>query len=261
MSALVGKLALITGSSSGIGLATARLFARHGADLVICDRNIQVTDLAKELQSQHSHLKISGHVCDVTKSDQVEQLFKAIQKSDLKQKTPNVIISSAGILGMNRLVDISEKEFDRLLNVNLKGTFLVTKAAVSALIANFQKGSFAKHTQTYASIVNIASQGGKHGMAGASHYAMTKAGLEGFTRSLAKELGGFRIRCNSVLPYIIQTPLFTNIPMAERAPTFAKIVPLKRLGEPEEVAELILFLASDASSYVNGASVDINGGL
>jgi 17beta-estradiol 17-dehydrogenase/3alpha(17beta)-hydroxysteroid dehydrogenase (NAD+) len=262
MSALAGKLALITGSASGIGLSTARLFARQGADLILCDRSPKISELANELRSEHSELKVTGHVCDITKSDQVATLFKDIHSLNLKQKTPNVIVNSAGILGqMSPLVKMSEKDFDLVLDVNLKGTFLITQAAARALLANFKKDAFTSPTQTYATFVNLASIGGKMGAAGLSHYAMTKAGVEGFTKSIAKELGPFRIRSNAVLPYVIKTPMFTEIPVADKVDKIAKFTPLKRVGEPEEIAELILFLASDASSYVNGASVDINGGI
>jgi 17beta-estradiol 17-dehydrogenase/3alpha(17beta)-hydroxysteroid dehydrogenase (NAD+) len=260
-----GKLALITGSASGIGLASARLLAKNGADLALCDINPKVTEIAAELQELYagSSQKITAHLCDVTISKSVEEFFAAIKSAHGdKYFCPNIVINSAGIALNSPLTQVKEEDFDRILNINLKGTFLVTQAAVRLLIENFPNATFNSETDTYASIVNLASQAGKIGMPTCSHYAMTKAGVDGFTKSIGKELGAYRIRCNAVLPSFIDTPM---VDLQGKNPAqvslFKRMSALNRIGLPEEVAELILFLASDASSFMNCGSVDISGGF
>jgi 17beta-estradiol 17-dehydrogenase/3alpha(17beta)-hydroxysteroid dehydrogenase (NAD+) len=260
---LNGKLALITGAASGIGLASAHLLAKNGADLALCDINPKVSEEAAELQGMYASQKITGHLCDVASSKSVEDLFTAVKTAHgEKHFCPTIVVNSAGIALNAQVTDIKEEDFDRILNINLKGVFLVTRAAVGLLVENFPNVTFKSDVETYASIVNLSSQAGKLGMPRLSHYAMTKAGVDGFTKSIGKELGAYRIRCNAVLPSFIDTPM---IDLPGKHPNQAKHYKSKsalgRIGQPEEVAELILFLASDASSYMNCASVDISGGF
>ena len=176
MRSLAGKLALITGSGSGIGLSAAHLFAKHGADLALCDTNPKIHAVAQELNEKHGReIKVASHVCDVTNKTHVEKLFAEVSNvHEKRHSAPTIVLNSAGILGNKKIIDISEEDFDRILNINLKGTFLVTQMAVKRLIENFPKRSFESPIQSYASIINIGSFAGKNGMDNGSHYAMSK---------------------------------------------------------------------------------------
>jgi NAD(P)-dependent dehydrogenase (short-subunit alcohol dehydrogenase family) len=136
----------------------------------------------------------------------------------------------------------------------------VTQAFVKPLVANFPNVKFDSPTQSYASIVNFSSAAGRFGGPLYSHYGTTKAGVEGFSKCVAKEYGSFRIRCNAIMPFFIETPMIDGL-TGERRAFYAERVALKRLGKAEEVAQLIYFLASDSSSYITGTGIDINGGL
>ena len=170
------KLALITGAASGIGLATARLMASRGADLALVDLSEKVNDIARELQDQFSSQKITGHVCDVARSSQVNSLFANIKQAHTRHPAANIIVNSAGIAMLSALVDMQEQDFDKIVNINLKGTFLVTQAAVRALVENFPNFTFSSPTQTYASIVNLSSMA-KQGMSYGSAYSLTKVNM------------------------------------------------------------------------------------
>ena len=140
-----------------------------------------------------------------------------------------------------------------------KGTFLVTQAFVKRLVAVFDQVKFSSPTESYASIIQFSSAA-SNGFAGASHYALTKAGVEGFAKSIAKEYGAQRIRCNAIKPYFIDTPLLNTLMTPDKRALYESLPALKRFGKPEEIAQLVYFLATDASSYINAASIDINGG-
>ncbi|XP_023315553.1 estradiol 17-beta-dehydrogenase 8 isoform X2 [Trichogramma pretiosum] len=171
--------------------------------------------------------------------------------------TPSLVVNSAGVTRDNFLLKMSEAEFDEVLGVNLRGTFLVTKCAAQAMI----QAAETEDTQGGGgSIVNIASIIGKTGNIGQSNYAASKAGVEAFTKSAAAEFGQFGIRVNAVLPGFIETPMTDKVPDKVKQ-MFIKRIPLKRMGKAEEVAEVILFLASNKSSYINGASIEVTGGL
>ena len=142
----------------------------------------------------------------------------------------------------------------------LKGTFLVTQALVKRLVANFDKVKFNSPTESYASIIQFSSIA-SYGLPGASHYSITKAGLDGFAKSIAKEYGAQRIRCNSIKPFFIDTPMVEAVMTPEKRVMLENMTALKRFGKPEEIAQLIYFLATDASSYITGAAIDINGGV
>jgi NAD(P)-dependent dehydrogenase (short-subunit alcohol dehydrogenase family) len=259
MNSLNGKLALITGAASGIGLATARLFAQHGCDLALVDIAANIHDVGKNIQEEFSNAIVTSHVVDVANSEQVNALFAEIKNKHPKHSAANVIVNSAGIARSSPITEMSEAEFDQVVDISLKGTFLITQGAARALIANFDSFKAENETQSYASIINLASQASKRGAAGASHYSAAKAGIEGFTRSMAKELGDYKIRCNAILPYFIETSMIDFLDANKRA-LYSSLVPLKRLGKAEEVAQLALFLATDASSYISGNSIDIAGG-
>ncbi|XP_012525841.1 estradiol 17-beta-dehydrogenase 8 [Monomorium pharaonis] len=248
MSKLIpGKLAFVTGAGSGIGREVCRVFAREGATVVATDQNI------KTAEETVATLEGAGHAAlnvQVTDRNSVETAFKHVLKQF--SRPPTIIVNSAGITRDNFLVKLSDNNFDDVINVNLKGTFLVMQTAVKAMMeANATKNS---------SIINISSIVGKRGNIGQSNYCASKAGVVAMTKSASMEFGQFGIRVNVVLPGFIDTPITATVPDKVKD-LFIKNIPLQRLGKPQEVAEVIAFLASDKSSYVNGASIEVTGGM
>ncbi|KAG5307181.1 DHB8 dehydrogenase, partial [Acromyrmex insinuator] len=237
----------VTGAGSGIGREVCRVFAREGAIVVATDQNI------KTAAETVTTLEGTGHTAldvQVTDRNSVETAFKHVLKQF--SRPPTVIVNSAGITRDNFLVKLSDNNFDDVINVNLKGTFLVMQTAVKAMIeANVTKDS---------SIINIGSIVGKNGNIGQSNYSASKAGVVAMTKSASMEFGQFGIRVNVVLPGFIDTSMTMTVPDKVKE-LFIKNVSLQRMGKPREVAEVIAFLASDKSSYVNGASIEVTGGM
>lgn len=257
---LQNRIALVTGAAQGIGEVIAREFANQEATLILVDVNKDVHQLSSELNDVKP-LKHSSHICDISNSDQVKQLFNEIKQVH-NGRVPNIIVNNAGVYLNSPVESILEKNYDRLMDINVKGTFLVTQAAVKELIEQYQtNGANRDPKESYASIISIASLSGKNGCEYENVYSATKSALEGLTRSLAKELGKYRIRCNAVLPGLIRTKMLTSEERKAFVAKLAAMTSLKRVGEPEEVAQTCLFLASEMSSYITGASIDINGGL
>lgn len=175
---LKGKLALITGAASGIGFQIAKLFANEGAHLCLVD--IQ-KDLPKVLsQISHQEAQHSTHFCDVSNSNEVNNLFSSIKQQYPKHKVPSIVVNSAGITRDNTLFKLTEQDWNKVIDVNLKGTFLVTQAAAKELVTNYPKD---QKIASYASIINIASIVGKQGNWGQTNYSASKAGVEGLTVS------------------------------------------------------------------------------
>ncbi|KAK6640737.1 hypothetical protein RUM44_012434 [Polyplax serrata] len=241
---LTSKLALITGAGSGIGKATSLCFAREGAIVIAVDKNEQSAAEVKKAIGGQQH---SAYEMDVSNSESIKKVVREILK--VHKNPPSVIVNCAGITMDNFIMNMSEESFSKVLDVNLKGTFLVMQNFAKLLIDNNMKGS----------VVNIGSIIGKIGNIGQSNYAASKAGVELVTKSAAKEFGRYGIRCNAVLPGFIETPMVATVPEKVKN-LFTKQICLGRLGLPEEVAEVITFLASDKSSYVNGASIEVTGG-
>nr|CAD7262694.1 unnamed protein product [Timema shepardi] len=255
-SALGGKLAFVTGAGSGIGRAVCQVLAREGAKVIATDKD------EKSAQKTLSLLKINSYVCpgssatsqhlhlpmDVSRSEEVYSVVKsAIEHFSVP---PKIVVNCAGITRDNFLLKLDEDSFQQVIDVNLKGTFLVTQTIARALVeANITGGS----------IINLASIVGRTGNIGQCSYAASKAAIEAFTKTTAKELGTFGIRCNAVVPGFIDTPMTDAVPDKVKEKFRANIA-LRRFGKAEEVAEVIAFLASDKSSYVNGASIEVIGG-
>lgn len=243
---VLGKLAFVTGAGSGIGRATCTMLAKEGAKVIATDKNF------KTAEETTASLEGSGHLAlevDVTSSHSIQDAFEKSLRHFLRP--PMIVVNSAGITRDNFLLKLSSLDFDQVININLKGTFLVIQAAASAIIEAGETNG--------ASIINMASIIGKTGNIGQSNYAASKAGVEALTKTASMEFGKFGIRVNAVLPGIIQSPMTQTIPEKVKEKFLNRII-LKRLGMPEEVAEVILFLASDKSSYVNGASIEVTGG-
>jgi 17beta-estradiol 17-dehydrogenase/3alpha(17beta)-hydroxysteroid dehydrogenase (NAD+) len=253
---LSGRLALVTGGASGIGFQIAKALANEGATLCIVDVSKNLDSALKQLPDNNNrHLAYS---CDVSNANDVKSLFDNI-KQQYANVCPTVIVNSAGITRDNMFLKITEEDFDSVLKVNLKGTFLVTQAATKELILNNSKVNL-DNFKSYASIINIGSIVGRLGNVGQANYSASKAAVEGLTKTVARELGKYKIRCNCIMPGFIRTPMTDKIP-EKHLQKLKALIPIGRFGEPEEIARLALFLATDLSSYITGSSIDCNGGL
>jgi 3-oxoacyl-[acyl-carrier protein] reductase len=243
---LSGKVALVTGSARGIGRAIAETFSAEGATVVVND--VGSDDGARETLSA---LTASGgkgmlEMFDVGDPAQVDAGVKRILEA---QGRIDILVNNAGITRDNLLMRMSEEEFDAVLRVNLKGTWLLTRAVTRPMMK-----------QRNGRVINLSSVVGMMGNAGQSNYAAAKAGIIGFTKSLARELAPRNITVNAIAPGFIRTAMTEALPEAVQKGFLAQI-PLGRFAEPGEVAELALFLASDAASYITGQVVGINGGM
>lgn len=242
------KAAVITGSGRGIGEVIALTLSEFGANVVITDINKRDVERVVEKIKTRGGNAI-GCLADVTNLIQIEKL---LHNSVKEYGKIDILVNNAGMTKSAKLFDLSEDEWDRILNVNLKGTFICSKV-------------FAKHmaSNNYGRIINISSIGYKGTSVGQSHYSASKAGVLGLTRSLALELGKYNINVNSVSPGMIDAPMFyasLKDPEKEIAWIKQKIA-LKRLGRPEDIANCVLFLASEFSSFITGQNIDVEGGL
>ncbi|XP_077525467.1 (3R)-3-hydroxyacyl-CoA dehydrogenase-like [Amblyomma americanum] len=246
-----GRLALVTGGASGIGEAVCRGLAAEGATLVVADKQLEAArKVARSLPGDGKHLAVYVDVGDYSS---VEELFNHV-RSNFTQPL-SVVVNSAGILRSAPLVDCSEELFDDVIRVNLKGTFLVTRAA-----SRYVLRSGIQLPEGGAAIVNIASVAANAWGRATPAYASSKAGVIALTKTTAKELAAHGIRCNAVLPGWTDTPM-SGGEYQKHKEAAVSTVPLKRAARPLEVAEAIKFLCSAASSYVTGAALEVAGGL
>jgi 3-oxoacyl-[acyl-carrier protein] reductase len=243
---LSGKTALVTGASRGIGRAIALRFAAEGAFVVVnyAGNEAAAGETLAAIEAAGGNAVLSRF--DVGSAEQVDAAVKAIVAD---RGRIDILVNNAGVTRDNLLMRLTEDDFDAVLRTNLKGTFLVTKVVSRQMIR-----------QRYGRIVNMSSVVGEMGNAGQSVYAATKAGILGFTKAMARELASREITVNAIAPGFITTDMTQALPEAARK-EFAERIPLGRFGAPEEVAELALFLASDAAAYVTGQVVGINGGM
>ncbi len=239
------KTAVITGSSQGIGKAIALAFAGHGASVAIIDLfEESVNSVVAEFRQQGYNCR--GYVCDVTDVAKVGEVFKIINQ---ESGGIDILVNNAGITRDNLILRMKEEDWDAVLNVNLKGTFNC-----------IQKASRYMLKQQNGIIINIASVVGLIGNAGQSNYAASKAGIIGLTKSAAREFAVRNIRCNAIAPGFIKTAMTDKL-AAEVVSSYAEAIPLKRMGTPEDIADLCLFLASEMSSYITGQVINVDGGL
>ncbi|XP_061674927.1 estradiol 17-beta-dehydrogenase 8 isoform X4 [Syngnathoides biaculeatus] len=247
---LVSRLAMVTGGGSGIGRAVCRRLASEGASVVVAD--VCEASANETLRSLPGDLRGQAHMAaaaDVASKESVDNLLTSIQARYFQP--PSVCVNAAGVTQDNFLLDMEDDDFDRVVRVNLKGSFLVIRAVARALVASgAPKGS----------IVTVGSIVGKVGNMGQVNYAASKAGVEGLTRTAAKELSRFGIRCNCVLPGFISTPMTDKV-TEKVIGKMKSLIPLGRMGEATEVADVCAFLASDDARYVTGASLEVTGGL
>lgn len=242
-----GKLAMVTGGGSGIGRAVCRVLAREGARVVAADLNPDAAQQTVDmLINPNNHLAVSMNVVEKA------SIASAIRTSVEKYSTPpSLVANAAGITRDNFLLQMEENTFMEVLDVNVKGSFLVTQLVAGQLV---------EHGLKDGAIVNLSSIIGKTGNLGQCNYAASKAAVNGFTKTAARELAKLGIRVNSVLPGFTRTPMTETVPdkVIEK---LLKLIPLHRVAEPEEIAEVVAFLLSDKSSYMTGTCVEVTGGL
>ena len=239
------KVAMVTGAARGLGQAIAVKLAEAGADLALCDLNAEwVEETAEKVRALGRRAECYG--VNVGEGESVTAGVKAIEKDFGKI---DVLVNNAGITKDGLLMRMSEDDWDAVLNVNLKGVFLCTKAAM--------RGMMKKRTGT---IVNIASVIGLMGNAGQANYAASKGGVISFSKTVAKELASRNVRCNAVAPGFIRTAMTDKLD-EEVQNKMKELIPLGRFGEPEDIANVVLFLASDASAYVTGQVLSTCGGM
>lgn len=242
---LNNKVALITGAARGIGRSIALLFAKEGADIIVADVNLEEAEkTAKEIEAQGR--KALALVVDVTDYLKVEE---AVNKILDKFTKVDILVNNAGITKDNLLLRMSQQEWDAVLNVNLKGTFNCIKAVSRPMVK-----------QRSGKIISIASIIGLMGNPGQANYAASKAGIIALTKTVAKELASRNITANAVAPGFIQTEMTAKLPEDVKEKMKAAI-PLCRLGTPEDVAQLCLFLASEDSNYITGQAIVVDGGM
>ncbi len=246
MKLLEGKTAIVTGAARGIGKSIALAFANEGANVAITDLRLDDNALATEKQIAALGVKCKAYASDASNFNDTE---KVVEQIVIDFGTVDILVNNAGITMDALLLRMSELQWDAVINVNLKSVFNFTKS-VQRIMIKKQGGS----------IINMSSVVGVGGNAGQSNYSASKAGMIGFTKSIAMELGSRNVRCNAIAPGFIITEMTNKLPEDVKKQWEEKI-PLRRGGTPEEVAKVALFLASDLSSYVTGQVVGVCGGM
>ena len=246
MKLLEGKTAVVTGAARGIGSSIAKRFAKEGANVAITDLavNESANSVIRELESYG--VKAKAYASDASNYEQTQEVVKQIIEDFGRV---DILVNNAGITRDTLLMRMSEDQWDMVINVNLKSVFNFTKAVQTNMLSN-RAGS----------IINMSSVVGLSGNAGQSNYSASKAGMIGFTKSVAKEVGARGVRCNAIAPGFIETEMTAKLPENVRK-EWAKQIPLRRGGTPDDVANTALFLASDLSSYVTGQVVNVCGGM
>ncbi len=250
---LKDKVCIVAGASSlrSIGYATAELFIKHGAHVVVTDvmMNDDVLNQIKfEIEKNLGvTIKIDGIQCDISKKSECDRLIAQVQS---KYGTIDCLVNSAGIVRSGPILDISEAELSLMFDINLKGAFYLCQSVLEVFVK-----------QESGTIVNVASLAAQRGggLVGGAHYAASKGGMLSLTKSIAREFGHLGIRANAICPAMIDTPMIDSL-SPERLASITESIPLKRMGTTKEMAGTCLFLASDLSGFITGATIDVNGG-
>lgn len=246
MGLLTGKVLVVTGASRGIGRAIALKAAQNGADVAFSDLKADEHLFSLEKELTALGVKAKGYASDASKHEEskmfIDEVIKDFGKVD-------ALVNNAGITRDALLMRMTEEQWDMVINVNLKSVFNLTKAVQKYMLK-----------QKFGSIINISSVVGVGGNAGQANYAASKAGIIGFTKSIAKELGSRNIRCNAIAPGFIETDM-TKALSEDVIQSWYEKIPMKRGGTPDEVAGVVVFLASDLSSYVTGQCINVCGAM
>ncbi len=246
MKLLENKTALITGASRGIGKGIAEVFAKHGANVAFTyNASVEAANALEDALKSHG-IKAKGYQSNAANFDAAQELAKNVIEDF---GTIDILINNAGITKDNLLLRISEEDFDKVIEINLKSVFNLTKAVIRPMMKQ-RKGS----------IINMSSVVGLKGNAGQTNYAASKAGILGFTKSVALELGSRNVRCNAIAPGFIETEMTGSLP-EEMVKNWRDAIPLKRGGTPEDIANACVFLASDMSAYITGQTLNVDGGM
>ena len=240
---LEGKVALVTGAAGGMGTAIAIALSRMGVAVAVNDRTVDMVIPVCDILEERS-LAIAA---DVTTKTEVEAMVASVEQ---QLGAIDILVNNAGVLRPTKIVDIDEDEWDFVVDVNLKGSFLCSQAVIPGM-----------RTRGWGRIVNLSSTAGKNvSTMGGAHYTASKAGVLGLTRHIASEVAEHGITVNAVCPGLIDTNMTRATITTAEADAYAASFPISRLGRPDEVADLIVFLASEQAGYITGASLDINGG-
>ncbi|HQQ12606.1 MAG TPA: 3-oxoacyl-[acyl-carrier-protein] reductase [Bacteroidales bacterium] len=246
MKLLEGKVALITGAARGIGKALALRFAAEGATIAFSDLKYDENMEATEKEIQALGVQAKGFASNAASLAESEKLAEDVVAHFGRI---DILVNNAGITRDNLLMRMTEQDWDLVINVNLKSAFNLTKAVQRTMIK-----------QRSGAIINMSSVVGVNGNAGQSNYSASKAGMIGFTKSMAQELGSRNVRCNAIAPGFIETEMTHKLPDDVRT-QWISTIPLRRSGKPEDVADVAVFLASDLSAYVTGQVISVCGGM
>jgi 3-oxoacyl-[acyl-carrier protein] reductase len=246
MKLLEGKVAIITGASRGIGSGIAKVFAQQGANVAFTYSSSAESAMALENELNALGIKAKGYQSNAA---DFSDAHKLVDDVIAEFGTIDILINNAGITKDNLLMRMSEEDFDKVIEINLKSVFNMTKAVQKIMLKN-RKGS----------IVNMSSVVGVKGNAGQANYAASKAGMIGFTKSIALELGSRNIRCNAIAPGFIETEMTAKL-NEDVVKGWREAIPLKRGGSPEDVANVCVFLGSEMSAYVTGQVINVDGGM
>ena len=241
---LKNKVAVVTGGSRGIGRAVCEAFCKNGADVAFLDAgSMEVAEETAAYLAQFG-TKVKAYSCDISDFDKTTEVFKEILA---EFGTVDILVNNAGITRDKLLLSMKPEEFTSVIDINLVGAYNTVKQVYPVMLK-----------KRAGKIINVSSVAGVMGNPGQTNYAASKAGLIGFTKSIAKELGSRGICCNAIAPGFVRTPMTTAFADKEE---FVNAIPMKRFAEPEEIANLVLFLASDMANYITGEVIRIDGGM
>ena len=246
MKLLENKTVLITGATRGIGKGIAETFAKQGAHVAFTFSSSVEAAIALEKELEANGVKAKGYQSNAADFAAAQELAAAVLE---EFGSIDVLINNAGITKDNLLMRISEEDFDKVIEINLKSVFNLTKAVIRPMMK-----------QRSGSIINMSSVVGVQGNAGQTNYAASKAGMLGFTKSVALELGSRNIRCNAIAPGFIETEMTAKLD-EKVVDGWRQAIPLKRRGAPEDIANACVFLASDMSAYITGQTLNVDGGM